>query len=157
MLRSREGISTSLTPGSSVRQNPSSHHSIDAPMPMMSRIAGSVESPSGSVHSSTPFASIIRSATLLLRSSPLSPALATSGPLPIRPGPAQDSSPAVGGRDLPPTGDAVPSGQTTEETSGTGGRRRPPHAADGVTAEAAIRCCRRQAAATPVLRSLGLA
>src|SRR4051812_13241754 len=50
-------------------QKPSSHHSIDAPVPMIRRIGGSRGSPNGSVQSSTPFDSIIRSGTPVLRPS----------------------------------------------------------------------------------------
>jgi hypothetical protein len=51
-----------------MRQKPSSHQSIEPPIPMTSRIGGSAGSPKDSVQSSTPFASIMRSArfTLLL-------------------------------------------------------------------------------------------
>src|SRR5947207_5321794 len=52
----------------SIRQKPSSHQSIEPPMPITRRMGGSAGSPKGSVQSSTPFASIIRSvkAPLLL-------------------------------------------------------------------------------------------
>src|SRR3954452_15433415 len=50
-------------------QKPSSHQSIDAPVPMIRRIGGSRGSPNGSVQSSTPLDSIIRSGTPVLRSS----------------------------------------------------------------------------------------
>src|SRR5947207_683934 len=53
-------------------------------MPMTRRIGGSPGSPKRSVHSATPFASIIRSATLLTRSW-LILRLGTTRPLPIRP------------------------------------------------------------------------
>src|SRR4051794_31796122 len=45
-----------------MRQKPSSHQTIEAPIPMMRRTGGSAGSPKGSVQSSTPFASIVRSA-----------------------------------------------------------------------------------------------
>src|ERR1044072_1997846 len=45
-------------------QKPSSHHSIEAPSPMTSRIGGSAGSPKCSVHRVTPLASIMRSVML---------------------------------------------------------------------------------------------
>src|SRR5262245_28259897 len=54
---------TNRPPLASSRQKPSSHQSIDPPLPMTSRMGASSGSPNASAHSSTPFASIIRSAT----------------------------------------------------------------------------------------------
>jgi ABC-type multidrug transport system permease subunit len=54
----------SLLPAASSRQKPSSHHSIDPPTPITSRTGGSSGSPNGSVQRSTPFALIMRSATV---------------------------------------------------------------------------------------------
>src|ERR1700687_2358746 len=45
-----------------MRQKSSSHHIIDAPIPMISRSGGLPGSPNDSLHSSTPSVSIIRSA-----------------------------------------------------------------------------------------------
>src|SRR3954447_25143002 len=51
-----------------MRQNSSSHHSIEELMPATSRIGGSAGSPKASVQRLTPFASIKRSVTSLLLS-----------------------------------------------------------------------------------------
>src|SRR5436305_13292622 len=48
----------------SISQNVSGHQSIELPVPMTRTIGGSAGSPKDSAHSETPFASMVRSATL---------------------------------------------------------------------------------------------
>src|SRR5919197_5238327 len=65
-----------------MRQKPSSHHSIDAPVPMTSRTGGSAGSPKGSVHRSTPLARTIRSAWVIVsafRAAAIGPMVGSTG------------------------------------------------------------------------------